>query len=926
MIDKIQNSFSGGLIRPELWHRTDLPMVQAGLKTCENAIITDVGSWAMRPGTKYISATREESNIYPYLSSGGNQFYFEFQDDYMYIRNSDYEEYSLDAVLSDWDGLSHPENEWVRIGFNHEFTLSGQKLKIFSSYTYSRIITISIATNTSDTLLVEFVEPSTLSIKIANTTRSKNAISLIQAAIRAVGVQGIYHFEDVIVLGDVTWASPPITGSDSHTYTSMNTLNMRAIYSVEDAYTPIKIGHNLQGAYNHGQTGDALSSVKMVSNGENVYFTMQDAKPFTCTVNDRGAEYFTFNDTVIESGPYIKIEKTDFYFTGNVIDTAKTIADINSLSTVINSNVTSAQYIGSGLKDSYIKTFSMISSFEFHFYGSSAGTNDEWNVDFITNGTISWQYTDPGNGIIKLLYSKDGLSFTDTGVIINGNNAMYSLDEQCIYRLQWPLNTAGDMLFLVTTDAFIAEGIYTIGDYSSGTGKHALTCVKWGNPLYFRITDYPAPGGNTLFNQVSTESKVYISVFNEYFGYPRLVYFFQNRLGYASNTKFPYTRWESKVGEYLNFDLTFPVVNDGPVNSEIVIGENEIIHYIYEFESLLIFTSGSVWKFKLSDSGYGPLTPLLRKRVSKIGSADIEPINLNQTIYYVDSTLKSVQSININADSENYTVQDITLYFRDLIDGYTINDMKLTKNPFNILWLLRSDGKLLSISIVGTNYACSLHAIGDQVIDLQTNELNSYELSMNVLRGTDYLLEVLILDNLLNYDENGNFVRCDSHASFDLESSSLTFTGLDHLDGQSVSVLADGWPLTKTIAANTLTLTTAASKVIVGLPYTAKFEPIHQTYERKTGTGLATEQVIPRAKVRFIKSVGGYIGSSSASKVRVPSRQTNPTIPDSPFTGWQKFELEATYTDDQTLEASQMYFEQTSPLPAQISSIIMSIE
>ena len=54
-----------------------------------------------------------------------------------------------------------------------------------------------------------------------------------------------------------------------------------------------------------------------------------------------------------------------------------------------------------------------------------------------------------------------------------------------------------------------------------------------------------------------------------------------------------------------------------------------------------------------------------------------------------------------------------------------------------------------------------------------------------------------------------------------------TFTGLDHLKGKTVSILADGAVMPDaTIASGTFTLDSAASVVIAGLPYTSILEPM----------------------------------------------------------------------------------------------------
>lgn len=72
----------------------------------------------------------------------------------------------------------------------------------------------------------------------------------------------------------------------------------------------------------------------------------------------------------------------------------------------------------------------------------------------------------------------------------------------------------------------------------------------------------------------------------------------------------------------------------------------------------------------------------------------------------------------------------------------------------------------------------------------------------------------------------------DSYPTFaegewSLDATFTTVSGLDHLEGESVEVLGDGSPMgTYTVASGAITLDTAASYVIVGLPYTGFIETL----------------------------------------------------------------------------------------------------
>jgi hypothetical protein len=98
-----------------------------------------------------------------------------------------------------------------------------------------------------------------------------------------------------------------------------------------------------------------------------------------------------------------------------------------------------------------------------------------------------------------------------------------------------------------------------------------------------------------------------------------------------------------------------------------------------------------------------------------------------------------------------------------------------------------------------------------------------------------------------------------------------TLSGLQHLEGESVSVLADGGtahnPLdsdltTKTVSGGAITLSNAASRVHIGLPYTSDLENIGVDLTSLNGFGdaLARKKTIPTVKIRVQDSAGIRIG------------------------------------------------------------------
>lgn len=90
----IQRSFAGGEIAPALYARVDLSKYQTGLRTCRNAFILRHGGAANRPGTKFVgevSDSSKKSRLIPFVFSQTQTYILEFGDQYVrFIQNGAY--------------------------------------------------------------------------------------------------------------------------------------------------------------------------------------------------------------------------------------------------------------------------------------------------------------------------------------------------------------------------------------------------------------------------------------------------------------------------------------------------------------------------------------------------------------------------------------------------------------------------------------------------------------------------------------------------------------------------------------------------------------------------------------------------------------------------------------------------------------------
>jgi hypothetical protein len=99
----------------------------------------------------------------------------------------------------------------------------------------------------------------------------------------------------------------------------------------------------------------------------------------------------------------------------------------------------------------------------------------------------------------------------------------------------------------------------------------------------------------------------------------------------------------------------------------------------------------------------------------------------------------------------------------------------------------------------------------------------------------------------------------DSYIRNDFETPTQVITGLDHLEGQTVVAVVDNWVDNEMVVTDgSITLSAAGSKVIVGLPYTARYMSMRVQGQMDEAGQLTyhMEKRIVRAWVSVYESLG----------------------------------------------------------------------
>lgn len=185
------------------------------------------------------------------------------------------------------------------------------------------------------------------------------------------------------------------------------------------------------------------------------------------------------------------------------------------------------------------------------------------------------------------------------------------------------------------------------------------------------------------------------------------------------------------------------------------------------------------------------------------------------------------------------------------------------------------------------------------------------------VRQVEYMTLPLAEDGL---KEDAFYVDCG--ITYD-DVVTTTITGLDHLEGKTVAVLADGATHPeRTVSGGQITLQRAASKVHVGLPFTARLATLDIEAGASNGTAQGKQKRITRMSVRLDRTLGGKVGPTATKLETLQFRDAVVPMGQSPdlFTGDKH-----TAWPGGTERFARVWFVHEDPLPATVLGVFPTI-
>jgi hypothetical protein len=356
-------------------------------------------------------------------------------------------------------------------------------------------------------------------------------------------------------------------------------------------------------------------------------------------------------------------------------------------------------------------------------------------------------------------------------------------------------------------------------------------------------------------------------------GWPNSVCFYEGRLVFGGTQSKPQSIFFSKAGDFFNFDTVDTDDDDGIFATISTRKLNDVID-VYPGRNLQIFTSGA--EFAVTSRPVTPANVQITPQTAH-GASNIEAQDVDGSTIFVDRHGKSLLSFLYSFNEDAYTTDD-----RSVLASHLINqpvDMALlagtASDDANWLFIVNSDG---NATILNTLRSQDINGFTTWKTngDIKSVCVVDDELYISVERSINSVTKLFIERWDFNY-----MLDCSTKAA----RSGSDVTGLEHLNGEEVSVLVDtkNYVLDKrTVSSNKIVLDSNeeySGDYEVGFVFVPTIKPMPLNTNIGSGENQMRLKKIIRMNLRVYESSGVYIND-----LPVPIRAFGPAGDTSPLT------------------------------------------
>ena len=411
--------------------------------------------------------------------------------------------------------------------------------------------------------------------------------------------------------------------------------------------------------------------------------------------------------------------------------------------------------------------------------------------------------------------------------------------------------------------------------------------------------------------------------------YPGAVTYFEQRRVFGGTNNEPQSIVMTRGGTESNLTRSVPMREDDALKIPIK-GMGRIRHLV-SVTDLIALTSNSSSSISSKDSDFITYKNVWPRNLDgSAGANGLRPIIARDTVLFGEAMGSHIAEMYFG-ENARYATRDISVLANHLVDGYSIVDWTFMRTPYPVVWAVRNDGVLLSLTYLPDRSASNQGILAwtqhttdgffesVTVIPESTGEEKLYAVIKRTINGATKRFVERMKSRRIDDIKDSFFVDCGLTYN---GSAASTITGLDHLEGKTVAVVADGIHHPNQVVNNgQISLQAPASKVHVGLPYVSDIETLPLVLQ-KEAYGQGQKKNVTKVFIRVDKTMGVKVGHDADHLedhlMRAPANFGDPV----PLI---TEEIAVQIPPDWNREGS-LLMRQDRPLPLTILSFVMEVQ
>lgn len=924
-------SLNSGEIDKATVNRIDLEKMRMAADKMVNFMPLVRGPMTMRPGTTYVGQTKGsgKARLMPFVFNASTTSLVEFTGSTIRIWNDNalvsYPAYSTVVTNGSFDAALG--SGWSNVSSNGaSVAISGGDLAMYSTnYSYARAMqTVTIASADQAKLHCLKIEVRTgpVTFRIGRTAGGRE---VVDNQVIDTGTHFIAFTPNVGTIYLEFEANEKYRGERrvaSCTFVSNQTLELPSPYALSD-----------------------INNIRSAQSGSVIFLACKGYKQYK--LERRGPNSWGIAEYKSIAGPYlpysgskIRIKASDTK--GNVTITSnQPLFDPGMVGSVWEMTTTGQRrtevFTGNNQSTGYIKVTGV--------GGKSGGSRAfTYSLSYADGATgtvrVEWSYGLPDSWANAYgQYTTESAFYSGTFTVNDG--VLYGETENGVWY-SYESNDNVIVYYRITTTASNSTGTITAAvNYAGGSQTGVFRITGYTNSTTVTAEVLDELGAANKWTDDWREG-----AWSDYRTWPTSVALHDGRLWWAGLDKV----WGSVSDDYTNFNPTTEG-DAAPINRSVALGPVEGISWMLSTQRLMVGTASSEVSIR-SNSIEEPITPakFTARNASTLGSANIQAVTVDSAGIFVQRAGTKVFQLLYDAQINDYSPSELTRINQTICEPGVVS-IAVQRQPDTRIFFVKEDGTiamLLYDKEEGVAGWSRIETDGEfeSICALPSGEDDDVYV---VVKRTINGIEQRYIERFAATSEMGGgnaFYLMDSIVSWLSATPTTTITGLSHLAGKEVCVLAmlgafeddsfqdDTFQNDASVivqrytvsSTGTITLSSPLTAAVIGLPYTAQFRSVKLAYGSQAGTALTQKKRVNHLGIVGINVAldGLRIGRDFDNMTKLsPTHKGKPVGVFEVFEDW---DYDATAFGGKYDSDARVCIENVSPYPATISGIVINME